>query len=77
MSRRRTLTDNGVAVLRPKAARYAVPDPELRGHYVRVQPTGAKAFVTVARNPAASRSGRPWPADALSMRRAAAGLETC
>jgi integrase len=48
---RKTLTDKGVAALKPRTERYAFPDPELRGHYVRVQPSGAKAFVTVARSP--------------------------
>jgi len=49
---RRTLTDKRVAALKPRAQRYAEPDPELRGHWIRVQPSGAKSFVTVARNPA-------------------------
>jgi integrase len=49
---RRTLTDKGVAALRARLLRYAFPDPELRGHWVRVQPSGAKSFVSVARNPA-------------------------
>jgi integrase len=49
---RRTLTDRGVAALKPRAERYAFPDPELTGHYVRVQPSGARAFVAVARTPA-------------------------
>lgn len=49
---RKTLSDKGVASLKPRPQRYAYPDPELRGHYVRVQPSGAKAFVTVARSPA-------------------------
>ncbi len=48
---RKTLSDKGVTALRPRTKRYAFPDPELRGHYVRVQPSGAKAFVTVARSP--------------------------
>ena len=48
---RKTLTDKGVAALKPRASRYAFPDPELRGHYVRIQPSGAKTFVTVARDP--------------------------
>ncbi len=52
MARRKTLSDLGVAALKPRAARYAEPDPEMRGHYVRVQPGGAKSFVVVARNPA-------------------------
>jgi integrase len=49
---RRTLTDRGVAALRPRSQRYAFPDPELTGHYVRVQSSGSKSFVTVARTPA-------------------------
>ena len=48
---RNTLTDKGVAALKPRAKRYAFPDPELRGHYVRVQPSGAKSFVAVAVTP--------------------------
>jgi integrase len=48
---RKTLSDKGVATLKPRAARYALPDPELRGHYVRVQPSGAKSFVAVAKPP--------------------------
>ena len=51
MAQRKTLSDRGIAALKPRAARYALPDPELRGHYIRVQPSGAKAFVTVARGP--------------------------
>jgi hypothetical protein len=49
MSNRKTLTDKGVVALKPRAARYAFPDPELRGHYVRVTPTGSKSFAAVAR----------------------------
>src|SRR5215207_7950678 len=49
---RKTLSDKGVASLKPRASRYAFPDPELRGHYVRVQPSGAKSFVAVALSPA-------------------------
>src|SRR5262249_5869465 len=49
---RKTLTDKGVEALKPRASRYAFPDPELRGHYVRVQPSGAKSFVMVTRDPA-------------------------
>jgi integrase len=48
---RRTWSDAVVANLNPKRARYAVPDPALPGHYVRVQPSGAKAYVAVARDP--------------------------
>jgi integrase len=48
---RRTITDNTIENLKPKPARYTVPDPKLAGHYVRVMPTGAKSFVAVARDP--------------------------
>lgn len=48
---RKSLSNKGVAALKPRAARYAFPDPELRGHYVRVQPSGAKSFVTITLSP--------------------------
>jgi integrase len=49
--RRKNLTDKGVAALKPRPRSYALPDPEMRGHYIRVQPSGHKSFVTVARDP--------------------------
>ena len=48
--RGKRLSDEGVARLPVKAARYAVPDPELRGHYVRIAPTGTKSFWVVTRD---------------------------
>lgn len=51
MTRRRKFTDDSVSALKPKEKRYAYPDPEMRGHYVRVMPSGLKSFVTVARDP--------------------------
>jgi integrase len=51
MRRSKTLDDNGVRRLKPKAKRYALPDPEMRGHYVRVMPNGTRSFVVVARDP--------------------------
>ena len=51
MARRKTLTDDAIASLKAKAKPYALPDPELAGHYIRVRPTGAKTFVAVARAP--------------------------
>jgi integrase len=51
MPKRKAFTNKSVADLKPKDARYAHPDPELRGHYVRVQPNGAKSFVAVAQSP--------------------------
>ena len=47
----KTLTDKAVAKLQPKAKTYHHPDPELRGHYVRVQPSGTRTFAVIARNP--------------------------
>jgi integrase len=73
MANRKTLTDRGVAALRPMAGRYALPDPELRGHYVRVMPSGAKSFVAVTTNP---NRKQVWttigPADAMSIAQARA-----
>jgi integrase len=51
MPRRKTLTDSMVASLAPRPKPYAVPDPEMAGLYVRVQPTGTKKFVAVTRSP--------------------------
>jgi integrase len=48
---RKTLSDKGVAALKPRAARFAYPDPELRGHYIRVTSNGAKSFVAVTLDP--------------------------
>lgn len=48
---RKTLTDKGVEGLKPRAARYAFPDPELPGHYIRVTPSGAKSGWAVSRDP--------------------------
>jgi Arm DNA-binding domain len=54
---RKTLTDKGVAALKPRAKLYAHPDPQLPGHYIRVTPAGSKSFVAVARDP---RSKQVW-----------------
>jgi integrase len=48
--RRKTLSDAGVANLKPRPKRYAFPDPELGGHFIRVTPTGAKSYCAVARD---------------------------
>jgi integrase len=49
--RKTAFTDKHVAALETRAKRYAFPDPEQRGHYIRVQPNGQKAFAAVARDP--------------------------
>jgi integrase len=51
MTRRKRLTDDGVADLKPRASRHAHPDPECPGHYIRVTPRGAKSYVAVALDP--------------------------
>ena len=51
MANRKNLTDHMVRKLKPGPKRVTLPDPELRGHYVRITPTGAKSFVAVARDP--------------------------
>ena len=51
MTRRKILTDNMVAKLKPGPKRLTLSDPELRGHYLRITPTGAKSYVAVARDP--------------------------
>jgi integrase len=65
---RKTLSDKGVAALKPRAARYAVPDPELVGHYVRVTPNGHKSYCAVTLDP---QGKQRWttigPADATTI----------
>jgi integrase len=51
VARRKSLTDNMVAQLKPGAKRITISDPELRGHFVRVTPSGAKSYCAVTRNP--------------------------
>ena len=50
MARRKTLTDNMIAKEKPESKRITMPDPEMRGHYIRITPKGAKSFVAVARD---------------------------
>ena len=60
MARPKTLTDRMVAKLKPGATRLTLPDPLLRGHYVRVTPKGAKSYVAVARDPVKkNKKGQP------------------
>ena len=65
---RKTMTDRGVAALKPRAKRYAVSDPELTGHWIRIQPTGTKSFWAVGNNPDGKQV---WtfvgPTDAMSI----------
>jgi integrase len=51
MIRSKRLDDAGVANLKPQKKRLTLPDPELRGHYIRITPSGAKSFWAVARDP--------------------------
>ena len=48
---RKSLTDKGIRSLKPRAKAYAKPDPEMRGHWVRIWPSGTKSFYAVTRNP--------------------------
>jgi integrase len=64
----RKMTDKGVANLKPRAAQYAVADPELRGHWIRVQPSGSRSFWAVTRNPDRKQVwSRIGPADAMGI----------
>jgi integrase len=55
LSRRKSLSDVGVANLKVRPTRYSFPDPELSGHFIRVTATGAKSYCAVARDPVAKR----------------------
>jgi integrase len=49
--RRKTLTDRMVAALPRRAKRYILSDPEQRGMYIRVMPSGSHVYAAVARDP--------------------------
>ena len=51
MLRSKRLDDDGVAKLKTPTKRMTIPDPECRGHYIRVTPNGTKSFWAVARDP--------------------------
>jgi hypothetical protein len=57
-----------VAKLKIPAKRVTIPDPELRGHYVRVTTNGHKSFWAVARDPSGKQH---WqligPADSIKI----------
>jgi integrase len=65
---RKSLSDRAVANLKPRAARYTYPDPEQRGFYIRVQPSGAKSFVAVTLDPSGKQIWATLgPTDVLSI----------
>lgn len=51
MQRRRRLDDKQIARLKVRPKRYTMPDPELLGGFIRVQPSGSKSYVAVTRDP--------------------------
>jgi integrase len=59
-TRRRVLTDKMVAALPKKDTRYAVPDPQLSGHVIRVMPEGPNVFFAVARTPGGRAGKQVW-----------------
>jgi integrase len=69
----RKMSDKGVAKLKRRRKRYAVPDGELRGHWIRVQPSSTKSYWTVARDP---NQKQIWsyvgPCDAMTIEEARA-----
>jgi integrase len=73
----RKMSDKGVAKLKRRRKRYAKPDPELRGHWIRIQPSGTKSFWAVARDP---KQKQVWtyvgPCDALTIEEARAKART-
>jgi integrase len=48
------LTDRKIQSLKPRAAPYIVPDPQVPGHGVRVMPSGHKSYVLNTRYPGSS-----------------------
>jgi len=69
----RKLSDKGVAKLKPKKKRRTVPDTELRGHWIRIEPSGTKSFWIIGRDPQGKQVwSRVGPADAMTIEEARA-----
>jgi hypothetical protein len=49
MARRKGLSDRQIAALPRRATRYAISDPELRGHYLRIPPAGAVTYTVIVK----------------------------
>jgi integrase len=62
------MTDLGVAALKPRPKAYTKSDPELRGMWIRVAPSGTKSFVAITRDPSGKQR---WvtigPTDAMGI----------
>jgi integrase len=54
----RRLTDRQIPKLERRAKRYTLPDPELRGHVLRIPPDGPISFTAVARRKKPFENGR-------------------
>ena len=49
---RKSLSDHAVKALKPRPKRYAVADPEMRGHWVpHLCPFGTKSYAAITRDP--------------------------
>jgi integrase len=65
---RKTLTDKGVAALKSRDDMYRFADPEMRSHYVKIEPSGVKTFWVQARNPAGNQKwSKVGDADVISI----------
>ena len=75
MPKKRTLNDTEVGALQSRRKRLELPDPELAGLYIRVQPSGNKSFYVRARDinrkQHVARIG-DWPALSIEKAREAA-----
>lgn len=69
----RKLSDKGVAKLKPKKKRRTVPDTELRGHWIRIEPSGTKSFWIIGRDPQGKQVwSRVGPANTMTIEEARA-----
>src|SRR5262249_11749131 len=69
----RKLSDKGVKKFKPRRKRRTVPDTELRGHWIRIEPSGTKSFWIIGRNPQGKQVwARVGPADSMIIEEARA-----
>src|SRR5262245_53351909 len=73
----RKMSDKAVKKLKARKTRWTKSDPELRGHWVRIEPSGFKSYWIIGRDPQGTQIwSRVGSADSLTIEEARAKART-